>query len=160
MKDRWPLLSVVAAALICVGLAQTQPGHVLLRDTGLYATPTVYTALAFNDPGALPSALEKPNGTVEVSFGIHNVSYAARSYQWSIQLVHAGKNRVEASGTAHTPAQGSTGVARLVAAACVGGRLQVVVRLASPAESISFWVTCPPVAARSMRTKVGRPNVG
>ncbi|MGD0701323.1 MAG: hypothetical protein ABSA02_15740 [Trebonia sp.] len=148
MKGRWPLLSVVAAVLICTGLAQTQRGHVLLRDTGLYETPAVYTELAFNDPGALPSALEKTNGTVKVSFGIHNVSYAARSYQWSIQMVHDGKNRVEAGGAAQTPAHGRTGVTRSVAAACVGGRLQVVVRLARPAESISFWVTCPPAAAR------------
>jgi hypothetical protein len=145
MKGRWPLLSIVAAVLICTGLAQTQPGHVLLRDTGLYETPAVYTELAFNDPGALPSAVGKPNGTVKVSFGIHNVSYAARSYRWSIQTVQAGKNRVEASGAARTPAQGRTGVTRSVAAACAGGRLQVVVRLARPAESISFWVTCPPV---------------
>jgi hypothetical protein len=148
MKGRWSLLSVFAAVLICVGLAQTQPGHALLRDTGLYETPAVYTELTFNEPGALPSALERPNGTVKVSFGIHNVSYAARSYQWSIHLVHAGKNRVVASGAAQTPAQGRTGVTRSVAAACVGGRFQVVVRLASPAESISFWVTCPPAAAR------------
>jgi hypothetical protein len=148
MKGRWPLLSVVAAVLICVGLAQTQRGHVLLRDTGLYETPAVYTELAFTDPGALPRALATPDGTVKVSFGIHNVSYAARSYQWSIGLAHAGKNRVEASGAVQTRAQGRTGVTRSVAAACVGGRLQVVVRLASPAESISFWVTCPPAATR------------
>ena len=159
MKGHWPLLSVVAAVLACVGLAQTQPGHVLLRDTGLYETPAVYTELAFNDPGALPNALEKPNGTVKVSFGIHNVSYAARSYRWSIRLVQACKNRVEASGAAQTPAQGRAGVTRSVAAACVGGRLQVVVRLASPAESISFWVTCPPTAAKE-RAKKDRPNVG
>ena len=143
MKGHWPLLSIVAAVLICVGLAQTQPGHALLRDTGLYETPAVYTELTFNEPGALPSALKKPSGTVKVSFGIHNVSYTARSYHWSIQLVHAGKSRVEASGAVETPAQDRTGVTRSVAAACVGGRLQVVVRLASPAESISFWVTCP-----------------
>jgi hypothetical protein len=154
MKGRWPLLSVVAAVLICVGLAQTQRGHVLLRDTGLYETPAVYTELAFNDPGALPSVLAKPNGTVKVSFGIHNVSYASRSYLWSIHMVQAGRNLLEASGAAQTPAHGRTGVTRSVPAACAGGplrvaggRLQVVVRLARPAESISFWVTCPPAAA-------------
>jgi hypothetical protein len=147
MRGRWPLLSVVAAVLICAGLAQTQTGHVLLRDTGLYDTPAVYTELSFSDPGALPSALEKPIGNVKVSFGIHNVSYASRSYQWSILFVHAGRSRVKASGAAQTPAQGRTEVTRSVVAACVGGRLQVVVRLASPAQSISFWMTCPRAAA-------------
>jgi hypothetical protein len=148
MKGRLPLLSVVAAVLICVGLAQTKPGHVLLRDTGLYETPAVYTELSFSDPGALKSALERPNGNVQVSFGIHNVSYAPRSYQWSIQFVQAGKRQVKASGAARTPAQGRTGITRSVVAACIGGRLHVVVRLASPAESIGFWMTCPPAAAR------------
>jgi hypothetical protein len=152
MKGRWPLLSVVAAILICVGLAQTRQGHVVLRDTGLYETPAVYTALSFSDPRALPNALEKPNSNVKVSFGIHNVSDAARWYQWSILFVRAGKSRVKASGTVQAPAQGSTGVTRSVAAACVGGRLQVVVHLARPSESINFWLTCP----ASARKQAGR----
>ena len=87
MKGRWPLLSVVAAVLICCWSGADPAGTCsLLRDTGLYETPAVYTELAFNDPGALPSALEKPSGTVKVSFGIHNVSYASRSYHWSILI--------------------------------------------------------------------------
>jgi hypothetical protein len=148
MKGRWPLLSVVAVVLICVSLAQTQPGHVLLRDTGLYETPAVYTELMFSEPEALPSALEKPSGNVKVSFGIHNVSDASRSYQWSIVFVHAGKSQVKASGVVQTPPQGLIGITRSLVTACVGGRLQVVVRLANPAESISFWMTCPSAAAK------------
>ena len=148
MKGRWPLIFLVAAVLACVSLAQTQQGHVLLRNVGLYETPAAYTELTFSDPGALPSALEKPSSSVKVSFGIHNVSDASRSYQWSIAFAHAGKNQVKASGVAVTAAQGRTGVTRSLVAACVGGRLQVVVRLASPAESISFWMTCPPAAAK------------
>lgn len=145
MKGRWQLFLLVAVILTCVGLAQTQQGHVLLEDAGLYKTAT-YTELAFSQPGALPSALEKPSGNVKVSFGIHNVSDSSRSYRWSIAFVHAGKSQVKASGAVLTPAQGQTTVTRSVAAACVGGRLQVIVRLAAPPESISFWMTCPPVA--------------
>lgn len=148
MKGRLQLLLLVAVLLTCVGLAQTQQGHVLLQKVGLYETPAVYTELAFSQPNALPSALKKPTGSVKVSFGIHNVSNAPRSYQWSIVLVHAGKSQVKASGALQTPSQGRTAVTRSVSAACVGGRLQVVVRLANPAESISFWMTCPPAAAK------------
>jgi hypothetical protein len=148
MKGRWHLFLLVAAVLTCVGLAQTSQGHVLLRDTGLYETPAIYTELTFSEPGALPSVLQKSGGNVKVSFGIHNVSGAPRSYQWSIVFVHAGKSQVKASGAARTLAQGRTAVTRSLAAVCVGGRLQVVVRLASPVESISFWMTCPPAAKK------------
>jgi hypothetical protein len=153
MKARWHLLLLVAALVTCVGLAQTQQGHSVLRDVGLYETPATYTELAFSAPGNLPETLSKPNGNIEVSFSIHNVSGSLRSYQWSIVLVHAGKSQVKASGTLLSPGQGQAEVTRSVAAACAGGRLQVTVRLASPAESISFWVTCPPVAANVQDVK-------
>jgi hypothetical protein len=147
MKNRWQLLSLLAAVLACTALAQTQPGHSLLRNVGLYETPAPYAELTFSKPGDLPTALTRPGESVRVSFGIHNVSGDARNYAWSIVLMHAGKNTVTASGSVQTPAQGRSAVAKSVVPACVSGRLQVVVRLASPAESISFWMTCPPAPA-------------
>jgi hypothetical protein len=148
VKGRWGLLLLAAVAVICVGLAQTSQGHVVLRDTGLYEPPATYTELTFNDPAALPSLLKKPSSNIKVSFSIHNVSNVSRSYQWSIDLVHANESQVKASGTAQTPAQGRIVVNRSVAATCVGGRMQVVVRLNSPGESIGFWMTCPPTAVK------------
>jgi hypothetical protein len=148
MKNRWQLLLLVAAVLVCAGMAQTRPGHALLRDTGLYETPAAYTELTFSAPGNLPSTAEKPNADITVAFGIHNVSSDSRDYHWSIVLVHSGKSQVWASGTVLTPAQGRTAVTKAVQAACSSGRVQVVVRLASPAESISFWVTCPTATAK------------
>ena len=148
MTGRWYLFLLGAVILAVVGLAQTRQGHALLADAGLYKAPASYTELSFTEPGALPSALAKPSGIVKVSFSIHNVSGDSRSYQWSVVLVDAGRSKVGASGTAATPAQGRTVVTRSVAASCAGGRLQVVARLASPAESISFWMTCPPAAAK------------
>jgi hypothetical protein len=148
MRRRWPLLLLVAVVLCCAGLAQTLQGHVLLRDAGLYETPATYTELAFSQPGALPGALVKPSTKLTVSFGIHNVSDAPRSYQWSIALVHRGKSQIKASGAVQAPAQGRATVTRPVVAVCVGGRLEVIVRLASPDESISFWMTCPPAASK------------
>jgi hypothetical protein len=144
MKSHWRMLVLVAAVLLCAGMAQTTQGHVLLADVGLYETPAVYSELEFSQPAALPNTLKEPGGDVEVSFGIHNVSNDARTYQWSILVAHAGKSQVKASGAAPIPAQGRTSIARSVVAECASGQTQVVVRLATPAESISFWMTCVP----------------
>jgi hypothetical protein len=143
------LVLVVALVLLCIGLAQTSQGHVLLSDVGLYEQPASYTELTFTNPGDLPSTLPSPNSPIDVSFGIHNASGATRSYQWSVVLTTAGQSHVKASGAITAPAQGRVTVTKSVAMACVGGRLQVLVRLASPAESVDFWVTCPAIAKRS-----------
>jgi hypothetical protein len=143
MRARWQLLVLIAALLACVSLAQTQQGHAVLGSVGLYETPASYTELAFSDPGHLPGALATPNASIKVSFTIHNVSGNSRSYQWSIILANSGKDQVATNGTALSPAQGQTEVTRSVKTYCVNSRLQVTVRLASPAESISFWMTCP-----------------
>jgi hypothetical protein len=137
------LVLVVASVLLCVSLAQTSQGHVLLSDVGLYEQPASYTELTFTTPGDLPSTLPSANSPIDVSFGIHNVSGTARAYQWSIALTKASQSHVKASGTVTAPPQGRVTVTKSVAMACVGGRLQVLVRLASPAQSIDFWVTCP-----------------
>jgi hypothetical protein len=147
-RPRWPLLLLAAIVLACAGLAQTQPGHAALRAVGLYEEPATYAELAFTAPSALPSTLAKPGARVKVSFGVHNVSADPRSYQWSIVLVHAGVSRLKASGVKLTPPEGRITITRSVTAACTGGRVQVVVRLASPAESIGFWMTCPPAAVK------------
>jgi hypothetical protein len=143
MKGRWSLLLLAALIVACAGLAQTSQGHSMLRAAGLYEEPSSYTELAFTTPDNLPSALRSPNSPIKVSFGIHNVTGSARAYHWSIVLTKAGQSHVKASGVVAAPAQGRVTVARSVAMTCVGGRLQVVARLASPAESVDFWVTCP-----------------
>jgi hypothetical protein len=151
MRARWQLALLVAAVLACVAGAQTRPGHAVLRDVGLYETPATYTELAFSEPGKLPAALTKPNNNIKVSFTVHNASSASRTYQWSIALVQAGKSQVKATGAVLSPAQGRAEVSKSVGVACAGARLQVVVRLASPAESISFWMTCPPAAKKQAK---------
>lgn len=153
MRSRWQLLVLVVAILLCTGFAQTQPGHALLRDTGLYETPATYTELTFSAPGSLPSAVAKPNANIIVAFGIHNVSDASRSYHWSIVLVQASKSETKASGTAQTSAKGRSTISKSVATACTSDRVQVVVKLASPAESISFWVACPASSAKKQAKK-------
>lgn len=143
------LVLLVALVALCAGLAQTGPGHVLLGDMGLYKENASYTELAFTAPGDLPSTLPSPDAPVNVSFSIHNASGTAHAYQWSVVLTKAGQSHVKAAGTATAAAQGRVTVTRSVAMTCAGGRLQVSVRLASPAESVDFWVACPASAQGS-----------
>lgn len=142
MNARWQLPLLAAVILVGVGLAQTRPGHTLLGDTGLYEQPATYTELAFTAPDALPQALKKSGASIPVSFSIHNVSGRPRTYQWTIEVVQDGNARVAASGAELTPASGREVISRSIAATCASSRLQVVVRLAAPAESISSWMTC------------------
>ena len=151
MRNRWQLLLLVFGVLICVGAAQTQPGHAVLKAVGLYETPASYTELAFAQPGELPQTLTKANSNISVSFSIHNVSSAGRSYQWSIALERAGKTQVKTTGTLESPAQGQTVITRSLDVSCPSGRVQVVVKLASPAQSIGFWLTCPSAAKRQAK---------
>jgi hypothetical protein len=145
------VVALLALVVLCVGLAQTGPGHSVLSGMGLYQPPASYTELTLAAPDNLPSALPSVGSPVNVAFDIHNVSGAARVYQWSIALAKNGHNASQkASGTVTAPAQGRIAVRRSVAASCTGGRLQVQVRLARPAESVEFWVTCA-AASRGSR---------
>jgi hypothetical protein len=153
MRGRWSLLALVVLVVICAGLAQTGKGHALLADAGLYKVPATYTELAFTNSGALPDA-PTAKGRVPVSFSLHNVSGSASAYQWSIAVTGNGKNQVKATGTVSVPAQGTATVAKTVTVACGNApSLQVVVRLASPAESIDFSVTCPAGIPTATATK-------
>lgn len=143
MRGRWSLLALVALIVICAGLAQTGQGHALLSDVGLYEQPAAYTELAFTDPGLLPNTQIQAKEPVPVSFSVHNVGASSQTYQWSITVTHDGKTQEKAKGTVGVPSQGKVTVAKSVAACGTGSTAQVVVHLASPAESISFWVLCP-----------------
>jgi hypothetical protein len=133
---------VLAGLVIAVGLAQTGPGHAVLRGAGLFEAPSQYTALAFTHPQDLPVQLASKHASAGVSFEIRNVSAAGRTYHWSIQVVRAGRSRVAASGLSRVPAEASRTVARAVPVSCAGGRVRVVARLAAPPESIAFWTSC------------------
>ena len=159
MKKWWGGLVVLALVLLGASLAQTGTGHALLQDTGLYEAPPSFTELAFTAPANLPAQLKSAHAPIGVSFSIHNVSGASRTYDWSIALVRSSQSHVKASGVATVPPQGRATVAKTVAMSCVGGRLQIVVRLASPAESIDFWVTCPLQTRSVQLSQDSRPVV-
>jgi hypothetical protein len=129
--------------LLCAGVAQTSPGHSVLVGLGLTETPPGYTELSFTDPDGLQEFVASVQAPVTVSFGIHNVSGSQQAYRWSVVALHDGTNEGSASGDLTVAAQGHAAVTTNVQVTCPSGRIQMVLRLASPAESLNFWVACP-----------------
>ena len=142
-RKGWSVI-VLLALVVCVGFAQTSVGHALLQDLGLFEAQTPITELAFSNPQDLPSELTSDHPSINVSFRIHNVSLSPRTYQWSIVLVRSGQSYLAATGAQSIPPSGDATVNKTVVTTCAGGRLQVRAQLAAPAESIDFWVSCPP----------------
>jgi hypothetical protein len=144
MARWWGLAGLTAAAVTAAGVAQTPAGHSALASAGLFSKPATYTALSFAAPQSLPEQLRSAHQSVDASFVIRNASGGSRGYQWSITVRRDGHTRRVASGAIRVRAGSAATVARHVATACAGGRLQVAVKLGSPAESIDFWTACAP----------------
>ncbi len=138
------LVAMVAAAGLAAGLAQTTAGHDLLGRAGLYQKPASYTSLAFADPQSLPAHLEAAPTRVSVPFTVTSTSAGPRSYRWSIVLEAAGRDYRLAAGQVRIPASGRRTVAGTVTASCASGQARMTIQLAAPAESIDFWLACPP----------------
>jgi hypothetical protein len=136
------LLASILGLAVLVTLAQTPAGRSVLRLTGLEQPPTAYSALYFTDPSGLPTTLPSGHVALNVSFTVHNASQHANGYRWTVQLVQGKKTQSAASGTLTIPAGGTQAENRPVAALCPSGVLEVVVRLAAPAESIHFTAAC------------------
>jgi hypothetical protein len=148
MANLRSLVVLAAVVLAAAGLAQTSPGHALLRRLG-FEKSAAYTELAFTRPQSLPEQLTSRTVVVDVPFEIHNVSPASRDYRWSIMVVRGGHGHHVASGHTRVPAGRTTTVGPAVAISCVNGRLRLQVVLASPHESIYFWTACWSPGART-----------
>jgi len=135
---------VLVALVVCVGFAQTSVGHALLQDLGLFEAEQPITELAFINPQDLPSQLTSDHPSINVSFRIRNVSLSPHTYQWSIVLMRSGRSNLAATGAQNIQPRSDATVNKTVVTTCAGGRLQVRAQLAAPAESIDFWVSCPP----------------
>jgi hypothetical protein len=136
------LLGTLVGLAAVATLAQTAPGHSLLRLTGLVQSPAAYSALYFSAPEGLPATLPSGHVALNVPFAVHNASPAANSYRWTVQVVQGKQAHAAASGTTTIPAGGTKAENPAVTALCPSGVLEVVVRLAAPAESIHFRAVC------------------
>jgi hypothetical protein len=143
MTPWWGLVTLAAIAAVAATVAQSAVGHEVLRRVGLLERPAAYTSLGFQNPRFLVEKLASKRANVGISFVIHNAGSDSRKYQWSVLLVEKGHARRVAVGDARVIPGHSVAVTRSEEISCVGGRVQVVVRLASPAEVIDSWIACP-----------------
>jgi hypothetical protein len=93
-------------------------------------------------PQSLPEQLTARHVQVGVSFIIRNSGSDTRRYQWSVLLVRAGRTSRVAAGDAQVGSGHATAVTTPASVSCTGGRLQIVVKLARPAETIDAWTAC------------------
>jgi hypothetical protein len=136
------LLGTFTGLVVVVALAQTPPGHSLMRLTGLSQAPTQYTALSFTDPGGLPATVASGHVALNVSFDVHNAGQSAATYPWVVQLQHGSKTQLAAQGTVTVPGGGTEAENSAVSTVCQSGSLEVIVSLTSPSESIHFEAAC------------------
>ncbi|SRR6266568_1302324 len=140
-------LALAAVVLVTAGIAQTGGGQALLRQAGVIAPEPGYTELAFARPQALP-AQAASQAKFNVSFVINNVTSVTHDYQWSLWLVNNGHTHYMGKGDTRLEAGRGATVSPAVVMTCSAGQARIVVRLASPAESIDFWSKCLPRGGR------------
>ena len=138
----WGVAALVAVIAAVAGMGQTRDGHSILQKAGLFAEPTSYTSLAFQQPQALPEQLPHKRANVDVSFVIHNAGNAPRGYQWSVRLVQGGHTHLVGSGGVRVGSGRAAAITRLTEISCTRGMVRIVVNLARPAEFIDAWTAC------------------
>jgi hypothetical protein len=148
MRKARGAIAAAAIVLAAAGFAQTSPGRAVLRDVGIAGKGQSYTALAFADPGSLPTQLYSRNALLDASFVIRNDSGQQRQYPWQVEEIRnglvrdidTGQTTVAAGAAATIRPGGSEGFVT----SCTGGRLKIEVLLPAAGESIGFWATCWP----------------
>jgi hypothetical protein len=142
---------LAAAAVILAGaaVAQTGPGHQVLRAAGLYETPASFTSLSFAHPAQLPLQLTSTRMSIQASFVITNSGPQARKYQWRVLLIRGATVAQAGRGTTVVRGRASVSVQRLTPVSCAVGRVGLKVQLREPAESIEAWMACSPSEGQS-----------
>lgn len=143
MAGWWGAVVLVGGIVAAAGALQTAAGHEMLRQVGLFEDPGGYTSLAFVHPkSVVEEQLVSQRSAVTLKFVIHNAGSTTHTYQWSVLLVRAGHARRVDTGSLSLASGREASVTRPEAIACTRGRLQIVVSLARPAESIDAWTAC------------------
>jgi len=140
---RWRgLVALAGAVVLAAAIGQTAVGHTILQRAGLFEERAGYTSLAFVHPQSLPEQLGSRRAKVALSFVINNVDSASRDYQWSVRLVQGGDTRRLAAGSVRIAPDHTAEIARTADISCVRGKVQIVVSLARPDESIDAFISC------------------
>jgi hypothetical protein len=137
------MVVLIALALAVIAVSQTGFGTAILRMVGLTSASAGYTALAFNNPTALPEQVAHRQSSVSLGFSIHNATTTDHAYFWELLIVRGTSDDLLASGSMKL-SSGVTGVtSRTVKISCSPGREEIVVKLPRSSEQISVWLTCP-----------------
>lgn len=139
---RWGLVILIAGAAVLFSAFQTGAGHALLRTAGLDQEADGYTSLSFLHTRSLPGKLGSRHAMVGAPFVIHNVTSGAHDYHWSVALLRHGRSYRVHAGTVRLSAGQAAVISRSVGITCTQDRVQIVVSLEHPAESIDAWLTC------------------
>jgi hypothetical protein len=142
---RWRgLAGLVGAVVLAAAIGQTAVGHAILQRSGLFEEPANYTSLTFEHPQSLPEQLRYRRTKVALSFVINNVGSASHDYQWSVRLVQGHATRRLAAGSVAIASGHAAEIARTADISCVRGKVQIIVSLARPDESIDAFMSCSP----------------
>jgi hypothetical protein len=142
---RWRgLVGLVGAVVLAAAIGQTAAGHAILRSAGLFEEPASYTTLAFVHPQSLPEQLRSRRMKVALSFVINNVGGSSHDYQWSVRLVQGYATRRLAAGSVAIASAHAAEIARTADISCARGKVQIIISLARPDESIDAIMSCSP----------------
>ena len=130
--------------MLAAVIGQTAGGHTILQSAGLFEEPAGYTSLAFAHPQSLPEQLTVRRAKVALSFVISNADGVARDYQWSVRLVQGRATRRLAAGSVRIASGHTAEIARSAGISCARGKVQIIVSLARPDESIDAFMSCSP----------------
>lgn len=131
------LLGAIAAAVVW---AQSSSGRAFLRRTHISQPPTGYVQLYFHSPRSLPDYVVSGRAHQRVSFVLVNDEQGSRTLHWTVST--AG-DPPAARGETRLAAGHSTLIRRAITVRCTGHRVYETVHLASPDESIGYWLSCP-----------------
>lgn len=136
------LLGLVAAAVVW---AQTSSGRAFLRRAHISEPATGYVQLYFHGPRSLPDYVVSARAHQHVSFVLVNDEQGPRTLRWTVSTQGYPP---AAQGEAHLTAGQSSVVHRTIAVRCTRHRVYEMVHLASPDQSIGYWISCPSSAVR------------
>jgi hypothetical protein len=113
-----------------------------MRATGLEKAAQPYTALYFTDPGGLRTRIPLGHVAFVVAFTVQNETQTTNTYNWTVELVDGKRTTRAAAGQQIMRGGIGEPLTASIVGLCQSGLLEVVVSLASPAESIHYTVPC------------------
>jgi hypothetical protein len=145
-KERrwWPV--VVPLVLAAFGISILLPAGRHFWALSLFRQPTHYTALAFENPQALP-ATAVYREPLAISFELGNHEGHAIAYRYIIRQTAAGNSEVLKAATRTIAAGATETISAIVAPSCANSPCRIQVSLPGRPETIELLLTLTPKPA-------------